>query len=244
MASEPVKIVMGAAGFGNRDPYLKEDDIKEFFATLKAHNIDTIDTAQLYGKSEEKLGEANAGADFTFDTKWIGGFGPEGTVEDLIIGKGKESIEKLKVKQVSLAAGRLNLSVPIFNRSTSSTFTPQLNIVRLRRLSTASTKSTKPESSDDSASPTSPPKTSKKPTTTANPKATSSRPSTKVTTALLHAFRRPSSSPRSASWGSLSTPTVRWREASSRRPHSRLPTERDDLNLGPCIMGCTASQPI
>jgi aflatoxin B1 aldehyde reductase len=102
MAPGPVKIVMGAAGFGNRDPYTKEEDIKEFFATLKAHGIDTIDTAQLYGKSEEKLGEANAGADFILDTKWAGGFGPEGSVEELIIKKGKESIEKLKVKQVSL----------------------------------------------------------------------------------------------------------------------------------------------
>lgn len=101
MAPEPLRIVFGAAGFGNRDPYLKDEDIKELFSTLKSHNIDTIDTAQLYGNSEQRLGETNAGAEFAFDTKWKGGFGPDGTAEDLIIGKAKESMEKLKVKQVS-----------------------------------------------------------------------------------------------------------------------------------------------
>lgn len=46
-------------------------------------NVKTIDTAALYGQSEEILGKAGAGKRFTLDTKLKGGFG-DGSSKDVI----------------------------------------------------------------------------------------------------------------------------------------------------------------
>ena len=55
------KIVYGSAAIGSRDPFVTEEGINELFATLDKHNITILDTAQLYGPSEQRLGEMKAG---------------------------------------------------------------------------------------------------------------------------------------------------------------------------------------
>lgn len=100
MSGSRIKTVFGGAGFGSKFKAVPE--CHEVFETLKAHSVDTIDTAQLYGPSEQLLGEAKAGDKFTLDTKTPGGFNPQTNDKDSIIKRGHESLEKLGVSQVDV----------------------------------------------------------------------------------------------------------------------------------------------
>merc|ERR1711939_673655 len=64
--------------------------------------VTTIDSAQLYGESEKRLGELKAGDRFTIDTKWLGGWTPGSATKEGIITSARESIKKLGVKQVDI----------------------------------------------------------------------------------------------------------------------------------------------
>ncbi|CAD0091772.1 unnamed protein product [Aureobasidium vineae] len=95
MSGSGIKTVFGggAVGYG---AYKTVEECHDIFKILKAHNVDTIDTAQLYGDSEKILGEAKAGDQFIIDTKTPGGFGPPAnTAPDVIIANGHESSKKL-----------------------------------------------------------------------------------------------------------------------------------------------------
>ncbi|KAL6253103.1 hypothetical protein RBB50_000824 [Rhinocladiella similis] len=102
MASEGIKVVFGGAVIGNYEHWQDDNNIKEAFDILEAHGAKTIDSAQLYGESEKKLGELKAGDRFTIDTKWLGGWTPGSATKDNIISTAKESVEKLGVKQVDI----------------------------------------------------------------------------------------------------------------------------------------------
>lgn len=91
---------MGTASWGNNDPWTSDEYINEAFKILQAHGVKNLDTAQLYGNSEQKLGEVKAGDKFIIDTKWTGGFVAGSASKDNIISSAKESIKKLGVKQV------------------------------------------------------------------------------------------------------------------------------------------------
>ena len=100
MSSEPISVVFGAAGIGNREPFIAEDYLNSVFSTLEAHNVKILDCAQLYGEAEKRLGEVKAGDRFTIDTKWVGGWQPGFATRENIVNSAKESIKKLGVKQV------------------------------------------------------------------------------------------------------------------------------------------------
>ncbi|KIW88390.1 uncharacterized protein Z519_10959 [Cladophialophora bantiana CBS 173.52] len=102
MASEGIKVVFGTASFGNRDPWIAEDYLNKAFSILLAHGCNILDTAQLYGESEKRLGEVKAGEKFVIDTKWMGGWQPGWATKENIINTAKQSIEKLGVKQVDI----------------------------------------------------------------------------------------------------------------------------------------------
>ena len=59
------------AGRGFGDP----KTLQEAFDVLEKNGCKKIDTAALYGESEEYLGKAKAGDRFVIDTKTKGGFG-------------------------------------------------------------------------------------------------------------------------------------------------------------------------
>ena len=61
--------MFGGGGFRVGGHYDSPDKLKSVFDTLKKGGCDTIDTAALYGESEEFLGKAGAGKEFTLDTK-------------------------------------------------------------------------------------------------------------------------------------------------------------------------------
>jgi aflatoxin B1 aldehyde reductase len=77
-----------------------EEKIKELLKVLKEGDVPIIDSAQLYGNSEEFLGRVHAGDEFIIDTKAKGGFEPGTATKDGILTSVKESLERLKIKKV------------------------------------------------------------------------------------------------------------------------------------------------
>jgi aflatoxin B1 aldehyde reductase len=98
MSSEGIQVIFGGVSVGMFAPYKDAAYNHAAFEILQAHGVKTIDTAQAYDKSEKVLGDLKAGDLFTIDTKWPGGAG--GATSANIVRTGKESIEKLGVKQV------------------------------------------------------------------------------------------------------------------------------------------------
>ncbi|ETI27209.1 hypothetical protein G647_09892 [Cladophialophora carrionii CBS 160.54] len=102
MASQGIKVVFGAASIGNREPWIEKEYLEKAFDILLKHGVNTLDSAQLYGESEKRLGELNAGDKFIIDTKWLGGWQPGWATKENIVNTAKSSVEKLKVKQVDI----------------------------------------------------------------------------------------------------------------------------------------------
>lgn len=94
MSGSGIKTVFGGASVGI-GTFKTVEQCDEVFKILKAHGVDTIDTAQLYGSSEQILGEAKAGEQFIIDSKTPGGLSPPTNTKDLILENGHESARKL-----------------------------------------------------------------------------------------------------------------------------------------------------
>ena len=97
MSANGIKIVFGGWIFHTGSV----DETTEWLKILSEVGIKIIDTAQLYGASEEVLGKTGAASRFTIDTKALGGFGPELTTKDAVIKAGNDSLAKLKTDAVS-----------------------------------------------------------------------------------------------------------------------------------------------
>lgn len=95
-----IKVVFGGAGISEGRPFSSVEDVKEVLTVLKENGVDTVDTAQLYGTSEELLGKASAAESFTIDTKATGGFVAGSGTKDGITTGVKESLRKLGTKKV------------------------------------------------------------------------------------------------------------------------------------------------
>lgn len=70
-----IKAVFGSAGIGRN---FAKEELPALYEILERGNCDTIDTAALYGESEQLLGETHAYKKFTIDTKTKGGFAGSG----------------------------------------------------------------------------------------------------------------------------------------------------------------------
>ena len=66
--------VFGAACIDPNRAFTSSDQLPELFSILKDGGCTHMDTAALYGQSEELLGKADVGKHFTVDTKTKGGF--------------------------------------------------------------------------------------------------------------------------------------------------------------------------
>jgi len=102
MSSQGLKVVFGAATLGNREPWDSPEYAEKAFKIMLDNGCNTLDSAQLYGESEKFIGQVKAGDKFVIDTKWKGGFQPGLAAKENIVKTGKESIEKLGVKQVDI----------------------------------------------------------------------------------------------------------------------------------------------
>jgi aflatoxin B1 aldehyde reductase len=102
MSFEPVTVVFGTAAIGSNPIFGSSDIVEQLYTILNKYDIKIIDSAQLYGDSEAVLGKTQAGKWFTIDSKWYGGFKPGNLKKENVIATAKESIERLKVKQVDV----------------------------------------------------------------------------------------------------------------------------------------------
>ncbi|KAK7018463.1 aldehyde reductase [Favolaschia claudopus] len=101
MSSTPVKAVFGGFPIGPGQYFPDEESIQKVYQLLEEGGCDTIDTARLYGPSEEWMGKTKAGDRFIIDSKTPGGFVP-GTTGVGILQHAKESVERLKVKSLDI----------------------------------------------------------------------------------------------------------------------------------------------
>ncbi|KAK4939964.1 hypothetical protein LTR10_019816 [Elasticomyces elasticus] len=102
MSSQPIKVIYGTANIGNEERWKSSDYVNEAFKIRQTHDVKDLDTAQLFGGSQQKLGELKAGDKFSIDTKWLNGWKPGSGNKDNILSSAKESISKLGVKQVDV----------------------------------------------------------------------------------------------------------------------------------------------
>ncbi len=94
-----IKLVFGGATITSGATFGKEEDIKELYDVLEAGGCKAIDTAQLYGDSQELLGKTKAGDRFAIDTKWLGGAVPGSLTPENVVAGAKDSVQKLDVKK-------------------------------------------------------------------------------------------------------------------------------------------------
>jgi aflatoxin B1 aldehyde reductase len=98
-----LKVIFGGAMISTGRAFSSKDDLDAVFALLKKHDVKVIDTAQLYGDSEELLGSVNAGSQFIIDTKWKGGFVEGSATKENVTSDAEASIKKLRTDKVSNA---------------------------------------------------------------------------------------------------------------------------------------------
>ena len=76
MSPSGIKNVFGGAAVNDNRGFKTNDQVLEVFDIMDNGDCNIVDTASLYGTSEELLGKAGVGKRFTVDTKHIGGFQP------------------------------------------------------------------------------------------------------------------------------------------------------------------------
>ena len=94
--------VFGGAGVNEGRGWSTPESLGPLFDALEKGDCPTIDTATLYGKSEEILGQAGAPKRFTIDTKTIGGFKPGNATKENVIADAENSKKMLGTKQVDI----------------------------------------------------------------------------------------------------------------------------------------------
>ncbi|KAL4936590.1 hypothetical protein BDV06DRAFT_233294 [Aspergillus oleicola] len=99
--SSPVELVFGSGTFMQEEDFEGHDAKVKGLSVLQAEGVKYIDTAHIYGNSEEILGKLGAAKSFTMDTKYPGGFGPVSSKER-IIAIADESLKKLQTDQVDV----------------------------------------------------------------------------------------------------------------------------------------------
>ncbi|KAJ7018909.1 aldehyde reductase [Mycena alexandri] len=102
MSTPTVKLVFGGAPIGPAGYFSDEASIEQVYKLLEEAGIDTIDTARLYGPSEEWIGKTGAGKRFTIDTKTTGGFIPGSSTSETIPQHAKKSVELTGVDKLDV----------------------------------------------------------------------------------------------------------------------------------------------
>ena len=76
MSPSGIPNVFGGAAVNDNRGFTSVEAVLEAFDIMEQGDCKTVDTATLYGSSEELLGKAGVGKRFTVDTKHKGGFQP------------------------------------------------------------------------------------------------------------------------------------------------------------------------
>jgi aryl-alcohol dehydrogenase-like predicted oxidoreductase len=91
-----VELVFGGATWTSATDFEGLEKQKEGLATITAAGIKTIDSAVIYGDSEEVLGTLGAAKTHPIDSKYPGGFGPNPSTKEDIIATAERGLEKAK----------------------------------------------------------------------------------------------------------------------------------------------------
>ncbi|KAJ7472181.1 aldehyde reductase [Mycena latifolia] len=102
MTGTHVKAVFGGYPIGPEKYFPDEESIEKLYKLLEEGGCDTIDTARIYGNSEEWIGKTGGGKRFIVDTKAPGGFIPGSSTGEAIPQLAKESVEQLGVDKVDV----------------------------------------------------------------------------------------------------------------------------------------------
>ncbi|KAJ5294313.1 hypothetical protein N7508_009134 [Penicillium antarcticum] len=98
----PVKLVWGGGSIMMEESYPTLESIDAALEILQANGVTSIDTARIYGTSEERLGQIKASSRFAIDTKHPGGFAPEANTQELIGSIANQSLKYLQTDQVDV----------------------------------------------------------------------------------------------------------------------------------------------
>ncbi|KAI7211347.1 Aldo/keto reductase [Hortaea werneckii] len=90
-----IKNVFGGAAVNDNRGFTTVEAVKEAFQIMDAGDCKIVDTATLYGKSEELLGNAGVAQRYTVDTKHMGGFQPGYAKKENVIADAENSKKKL-----------------------------------------------------------------------------------------------------------------------------------------------------
>ncbi|EXJ76373.1 uncharacterized protein A1O5_00881 [Cladophialophora psammophila CBS 110553] len=95
MSPKCPQVIFGSGFFGNAEPFISDAGLEATYDLISKYGISRLDSAQLYGESERRLGETKSGDRFSIDTKWLMGWGPgTGTKDGIVVGA-KESVRKI-----------------------------------------------------------------------------------------------------------------------------------------------------
>ncbi|OAP62045.1 aldehyde reductase (GliO) [Fonsecaea erecta] len=89
------QVIFGAGFFGNAEPFISDEGLTATYDLISQYGVTRLDSAQLYGESERRLGETKAGDRFAIDTKWLMGWSPGKATKDGIVTGAQESVKKL-----------------------------------------------------------------------------------------------------------------------------------------------------
>ncbi|KAL7943711.1 NADP-dependent oxidoreductase domain-containing protein [Trichoderma barbatum] len=102
MSSPRPRLVFGAASINTDSAFPTAEQAAELLDVIDKVGIKQIDTAQLYGISEQILGELKASSRFTIDTKHIGGWLLGQSSRARVVERGLESLQKLGMDKVHI----------------------------------------------------------------------------------------------------------------------------------------------
>ncbi|RAH69948.1 aldo/keto reductase family protein [Aspergillus aculeatinus CBS 121060] len=102
MTVEQVQLIYGGGSFISEVSNPSLSDVQATLNQLHSHGIRAIDTAPIYDRSEELLGQAHAADRFALATKFPGGFLPEPATEEVLLAAAEESLRKLQTDQIDI----------------------------------------------------------------------------------------------------------------------------------------------
>ncbi|KAF2401386.1 aldehyde reductase [Trichodelitschia bisporula] len=101
--SSGLKVVLGGAGINPDSGFPTPEALTDAFAVLDEFGVATIDTAQLYRQSETIIGQTDAAAKYTIDTKAKGGFDAGNALQpDTLRSNAYNSLKTTKAKQFDI----------------------------------------------------------------------------------------------------------------------------------------------
>jgi aflatoxin B1 aldehyde reductase len=97
-----IELVLGGGSVNATSPFGDIPTLKNILKLLKREGVTRIDTAHLYGDSEELLGKVEAGENFIINSKMKGGFEPGSAKRREVIDGVDLSLKRLKIGKLGI----------------------------------------------------------------------------------------------------------------------------------------------